>query len=401
MQRLADVGYSLFSDLIQTSSQAGVPLNITKNDNRQIGPRLGFAWRPFGDNMVVRGGYGIFYEAEGTDGRLNFNFLPFRISETLTAAVNAVPNRTLADYWLGVPVGSSLGSVTWVPLPLEAQPGRDQRWNLGLQRQLFSATALEVDYVGTTGDHQTAAENINLPPAGAGSVQARRPYPRFGNLSMQTQAQSSDYHALQMKLQQRPSRGLWYLVWYTYSKATRRVPAPEIGGNFTYERQPQPWDIPHLFAASYGYELPFGRGRKFLSNASSVTNAFIGGWQFQNIISYRSGLPYTPTVSRDVANIGVGGQRPNRIGSGALDNPTIDAWFDKTAFVVPANFTFGDSGPGILRSDHQWNVDLSLFKRFDIRAGQTFEFRAEAFNVLNSVYFAVRTRISTRPPAGA
>ncbi len=138
LQRLADVGYGLFSDLIQTSSQAGLPLNITKNDNRQIAPRLGFAWRPFGENMVVRGGYGIFYEAEGTDGRLNFNFLPFRISETLTAAVNAVPNRTLADYWLGVPVGSSLGSVTWVPLPLEAKPGRDQRWNLGFQRQLFS-----------------------------------------------------------------------------------------------------------------------------------------------------------------------------------------------------------------------------------------------------------------------
>jgi hypothetical protein len=396
VQRLADVGYTLFSDLIQTSSQAGVPLNITKNDLKQMGPRLGFAWRPFGDDMVVRGGYGIFYEAEGTDGRLNFNFIPFRVSETLTAAVNAVPNRTLADFWLGVPVGASVGSVTWVPLPLEAQPGRDQRWNLGIQRQLFSHTALEVDYVGTTGDHQTAAENINLPPAGAGSVQSRRPYPRFGNLSVQTQAQSSDYQALQIKLQQRPAHGLWYLVSYTYSESTRRVPAPEIGGNYTYENQPQPWDIPHLLSASYGYELPFGKGRRFVSNAGAVANAIVGGWQFQNIISYRSGLPYTPTISRDVANIGVGGQRPNRVGSGELEDPTIDLWFDKAAFVVPASFTYGDSGPGILRSDHQWNVDMSLFKRFDIRAGQTFEFRAEVFNLLNSTYFsAPNTNIDT------
>jgi len=92
----------------------------------------------------------------------------------------------------------------------------------------------------------------------------------------------------------------------------------------------------------------------------------------------------------------VGGQRPNRIGSGELDNPTIDLWFDKTAFVVPANFTFGDSGPGILRSDHQWNVDMSLFKRFEIRAGQTLEFRAEGFNVLNSTYFnAPNTNVDT------
>ena len=386
-QRLADVGYALFSDLIQTSSQAGVPLNITKNDNRQIAPRLGVAWRPFGENTVVRGGYGIFYEAEGTDGRLNFNFIPFRISETLTAPVNVVPTRTLADYWLGAPVGTSVGSVTWIPLPLEAKPGRDRRWNAGIQRQLFGHTAVEIDYVGTTGDHQTAAENINLPPAGPGSVQARRPYPRFGNMSVHTQAQSSEYHALQLKVQRRPSRGLWYLVSYTYSNATRVVPAPEIGGNYTYERQPQPWDIRHLFAASYGYELPFGKGHRWLSDSRPIVNGIVGGWQFQSIINYRSGLPFTPTISRDVANIGVGGQRPNRIGSGRLDNPTIAAWFDKTAFVVPAPFTFGDSGPGILRSDHQWNVDGSLFKRFDIRNGQTLEFRAEAFNVVNLVYF--------------
>ena len=387
VQRLADVGYTLFSDLIQTSSQAGVPLNITKNDARQIGPRVGLAWRPFGDRMVIRGGYGIFYEAEGTDGRLNFNFIPFRVSETVTAPVNAVPTRTLSDFWLGAPVGTSVGAVTWIPLPLEAKPGRDQRWNAGFQRQLFAHTAVEIDYVGTTGDHQTAAENINLPPAGAGSVQARRPYPRFGNISIQTQAQSSDYHALQLKLQQRPSKGLWYLVSYTYSNATRRVPAPEIGGNYTYEDQPQPWDVKHLLAASYGYVLPFGKGQRWLSDAGALANSIAGGWQVQTIINYRSGLPFTPAISRDVANIGVGGQRPNRIASGQLEHPTIDAWFDKAAFVVPASFTFGDSGPGILRSDDQWNVDASLFKRFEIQNGRTLEFRAEVFNVPNSVYF--------------
>jgi hypothetical protein len=395
-QRLADVGYALFSDLIQTSSQAGLPLNITRNDTRQIAPRVGLAWRPFGENTVLRGGYGVFYETEGTDGRLNFNFIPFRVNESVTAAINTVPNRTLADFWLGAPVGTSVGAVSWNPLPLEARMGRDQRWNLGLQHQLFGGTALEVDYVGTKGDHQTAAEPINTPPAGPGSVQARRPFSRFGPISVHTQAMSSAYHALQVKLQQRPSKGLWYLLSYTYSQSTRRVPAPEIGGDFTYEVQPQPWDIPHLLAMSYGYQLPFGRGRKFLADAGTLANALVGGWQLQSIINYHSGLPFTPTVSRDVANIGVGGQRPNRIGSGELDTPTIDAWFDKTAFVVPAAFTFGDSGPGILRSDRQWNVDASLFKRFEVRGGQTLEFRAEAFNILNSVYFNVpNTNIDT------
>ena len=94
-----------------------------------------------------------------------------------------------------------------------------------------------------------------------------------------------------------------------------------------------------------------------------------------------------PTVSRDVANIGVGGQRPNQIASGELENPTLDKWFDTAAFVVPADFNYGNTARGILRGDHQWNVDFSLFKRFSVNGSKSIEFRAEAFNLLNSVFF--------------
>ena len=395
-QRLADVGYSLFGDLIQTSSQAGLPLTVTRNDTRQFAPRLGFAWRPFRDRTVVRGGYGIFYEAEGTSGRLNFNFIPFSLSEAVTATTNVIPTRTLGDFFLGVPFGASVGTVSWNPLPLKAEMGSDQRWNVGIQQELFNRMALELDYVGTKGSHQQQSEPINLPPAGPGSVQARRPYPRFGNVNINSQALSSEYHALQAKLDKRASNGFWYLVLYTYSKSLRTLPAPEIGGNYTYERGPSPFDIPHLFSLSLSYQLPFGKGKSFLGDAGGIADALAGGWQVQSIINYRSGLPYTPTISRDVANIGVAGQRPNRNGSGELDNPTLDAWFDKSAFGVPDSFTYGNSGSGILRADHQWNVDASLFKRFAMSHGSTVEFRAEAFNLLNAVYFnAPNTQIDT------
>jgi len=97
-----------------------------------------------------------------------------------------------------------------------------------------------------------------------------------------------------------------------------------------------------------------------------------------------------------VANTGAGGQRPNQIASGELENPTIDAWFDRTAFVVPPNFTFGDTKRGILRGDDQWNVDFSLFKRFSVTGSKSLEFRAEAFNLLNGVYFGLpATNIDT------
>jgi hypothetical protein len=93
-------------------------------------------------------------------------------------------------------------------------------------------------------------------------------------------------------------------------------------------------------------------------------------------------------VSRDIANTSAPNQRPNRIGSGESANPTLDAWFDKSAFVEPAPFTYGDSGRSILRADHQWNVDLSLFKRFSTGSSSRLEFRVEAFNLLNTPYFA-------------
>ena len=385
-QALADVGYQLFGDIIQTSSQAGVPIQLTANDTNQWAPRIGFAYR-LGDRTVIRGGYGMFYEAEGTSGRLNFNFLPFSMSETVSAVANVVPNRTTADYFLGVPFGASVGSVGWNPLTLDAQFGYDQRWNFGFQREVANRMSLEMNYVGTKGSNQQESENINLPDAGPGNIQTRRPYPRFGNMSIHSQARSTEYHALQTKFQKRTSNGYWYLVSHTWSQTLTTQPAPGIGGNFTYDTGPAVFDTPHLLAMSFGAELPFGRDKKFLSDAGTFANALLGGWQAQSIVNYRSGLPFTPTVGRDVANTGSGGQRPNQIRSGELDEPTLDAWFDKTAFVVPADFTYGDTERGVLRGDHQWNVDFSIFKRFRLNGSKSIEFRAEAFNLLNSVYF--------------
>ena len=341
---------------------------------------------------MIRGGYGMFYEAEGTSGRLNFHFLPFSMSEGVTAVTNVVPDRTLANYFLNEPFGSAVGTVGWNPLTLDAGFGYDQRWNFGVQRELFSRMSLEVNYVGTKGSNQQEAEPINLPPAGSGNVQARRPYQRFGSMNIHSQARSTEYHALQTKFQKRSSGGYWYLVSHTWSQTLTTQPAPGVGGNFTYDTGPAPFDATHLLAMSFGAELPFGRGKRFGGGSGTLVNGFVGGWQAQSIINYRSGLPYTPTVSRDVANIGISGggrdaQRPNRIGDGALENPTIAAWFDKTAFVVPADFTYGNSGRGILRGDHQWNVDFSIFKRFSVAGSSSLEFRAEVFNLFNSVYF--------------
>jgi hypothetical protein len=102
----------------------------------------------------------------------------------------------------------------------------------------------------------------------------------------------------------------------------------------------------------------------------------------------RTGRPFTPTISRDVSNTGIGGQRPNRLSGGTQANPTIANWFDKTAFALPASFTYGNAGADILREDKFKNLDFSLFKQFQVSERGRVQFRAEAFNLTNSPSFS-------------
>jgi len=145
--------------------------------------------------------------------------------------------------------------------------------------------------------------------------------------------------------------------------------------------------VPHNVNLGFGYELPFGKGKHFVNNGG-LADKFIGGWQLQGIIGFRSGIPYTPSVGRDVANTGVGGQRPNRIGTGKLEHPTLDLYFDKAAFVTPANFTYGNSGGGILRRDYLGTFDFSVHKEFSVTERSRLQFRAEVFNLPNAAYFS-------------
>ena len=237
---------------------------------------------------------------------------------------------------------------------------------------------------------------INDPPAGAGAIQARRPYPIFGAITYNGQDNSTIYHALQAKLEKRVSGGLWYLVSYTWSKSLNVGNTPAVGGDYAYERAVSSFDIPQNLTASVGYELPVGKGKKVLASGNRFANGVVGGWQVQGIVVLRSGRPFTPTISRDVANTGIGGQRPVRLGSGELSSPSISQWFDKTAFLLPNAYTWGNSGANILREDRFKNLDLSLFKQFRINERSQVQFRAEAFNLTNSPSFsAPGTNIDT------
>lgn len=387
-QPIASQAYAEFGpsglNLIQTCSHAGLAHQCTSDDYRQFAPRVGLAWRPFGDSTVLRGGYGIFYEPESSNNRVNHNMIPYLLSETV---LNSGGARNMSNYFLGQALGAN-GTTPPLTGGMPHMPeGYDQHWNFGVQQSFSRTMSLEVDYVGNKGVNLYMGDPTNDPPAGPGAVQARRPYPLFGAITYNAQDASSIYNALQVKHERRLSAGLWYLVAYTYSTNIFTQETPAAGGDKVYQRALASFNIPQNLTISSGYQLPFGRGKTFLTNVSSFTNALLGGWQMQGILVLHSGLPFTPTISRDVSNTGIGGQLPIRLGSGVLSNPTIADWFDKTAFALPASYTFGNSGSYILRADRFKNLDFSLFKSFQIKEGVHIDFRAETFNLTNSPTF--------------
>ncbi len=257
--------YALFQNYIQTSSQAGLPLAITSTDKTQFGPRFGFAWRPFGDKTVLRGGYGSFFEQENTDGRVNNNMVPFRLDET--GINDLTQRRTMADFFRGQPLTTS-AAPTLGATATELKMGRNHHFNLGVQQQVSPSTVLEVNYVGNIGRYLNGTTNLNIPEPGAGGVQARRPYPQFGNIFYFDTNMSNTYNSLQATLVRRASAGLWYMTSYTFSKSITSQNNPAVGGNTSagegplgLRHPPQPRGERRLGAAGRRRQA-FPRGRE-------------------------------------------------------------------------------------------------------------------------------------------
>jgi hypothetical protein len=277
-QPAAPIAYGYLKDLIQTSSEAGLPYSITYPDKRQIAPRFGFAWRPVGETTVLRGGYGIFYEGEYTDGRVNLFMPPFLLQDSALNDRGVIPNRTLADFYLGAPLGSPNSTIGLTPEYTHMRMGYDQHWNVGIQQQLSKVMVADIEYVGNKGSNIQGSDGFNIPAPAAGGVQARRQFPRFGAFSYISSDISSTYHAMQFKLERRLSAGLWLLGSYTFSKSLWNTNTPAVGGMFAFEKGPSEYQVPHSFSFSFGYELPFGKGKPVFGNANRLANGVIGGW---------------------------------------------------------------------------------------------------------------------------
>jgi len=305
------------------------------------------------------------------------------------------------------------GSVYYIP-PTQP-PSYMEHWNLNLQRALTPDLLLDVAYAGSRGVHLLGEVNLNQAPPGAGTPSTRAPIlASINSLTSLLTHESSFFHSLQVKLERRFSHGFYLLTAYTLSKsidegsyATNSGDAsstqPQDSLNWRAERGLSDFDVRHRFVLSYIYELPFGKGKRFLSSKTPVVNAIFGGWQINGITTLQSGSPFTPVIANSQANAGSGGSiRPNRIGSGKLPSSqqTIYNWFDKSAFVNPAPFTFGNSGRNIVPGPKLVNFDFSLFKDFRITEALKLEFRSEFFNIFNTPSFGLPNRNVDTAQAG-
>ena len=361
-----------------------------------FGPRAGLAYN-LTPKTVIRAGFGIFYAfAMQTSNLSPAKNPPF--SGSLQASNNAADFAGASPISVGFPAARPalfpIAGLAWVYYPRDFKTNGNNEWNINVQRELGRNNVLTVAYVGMKGTHVMVTDNINEAIPGAGAVAARRPYPNLGDGTAVGPWADSHYHSLQTTFERRFSSGFSMLAAWTWSHSidnssgtgSETVQTPY---NLSLNRGNSSFDLRHNVVLSWTYELPIGKGKALLGNTSGPLQWIAGGWQINSIDSFQTGTPFTMTMASSLLNAGSGVQWPNRIGTGKLDNPTIERWFDPTAFVSPGNFTYGNAGRNALYGPSTKQLDVSLFKSFAFSADQKrrVQFRAEAFNFLNTPQF--------------
>lgn len=369
-------------------------------DNLDFAPRIGFSWQPFQNSRtVVRAGYGIYYDVT-TLNVLNVG-LGIDLNWQQYVDINPLLGLPPAIQWDNLfppPSAATSANAMLTPDPFARTP-YVQQYSLSIQHQLPDDFVLETAYAGSVGHRLNNTLDINqatLPTYSGEPISARVPYPAYGSISMTENRGWSNYNALQVKLERRYSRNLYFLASYTYSKSldtnsSAELDVPQNSQNLAAEYALSDFNQTQRFVTSVLYQLPFGRGQRFLTNLPAVGNALIGDWQLNTIYTYASGTPFSVEIASDGSLTGGTFQRANVTGpnNGNLpdDKRTPSHWFNTSAFSVAPLGTFGNSGRNILIGPPTNNVDFSMLKNFPIGEARSIQFRAEFFNLLNHPQF--------------
>jgi TonB dependent receptor len=373
-------------------------------------PRLGFAYRK-GEKWVFRGGYGITQYMEGTGANLRLPLNPPFFFESEVRYDSTSGSGQIATGFEGLrALDRPSGQVrAWDP---NLRPQFTQQWNVFAEYLLGQRASITIGYVGNSSEQLVTPIDGNQPLPGTGdpstwaAVQNRRPLFAFNPLitSISTTAARGrgNYHGLQTTFKQRMWNGLDFVANYTFSKSmTNNLGYYGSGGvaasgaypldsnNIEADYGPAFFDATHVASLAGSYELPFGKDKQMGAGWNRGLDTALGGWQLGFALTAHTGFPITVRDSSNPSQQASrsGNERPNRIGDGSLDNPTILAWLDRSAFVSAPRGSFGNSGVGIVRAPKYWNLDLSIGKRVATIGRQYLQIRGEMFNSLNHPNF--------------
>lgn len=360
-------------------------------DRNDWQPTVGLAYSPMGNNkLVLRASYGWQYQT--LDMRQTLNFIgrnyPFYWQESASSPSSA-PQIDLSDPFCA----AAPAEITVRAIDPRARNAYVQEWQLSVENEFMRGWMFEARYDGrkTTRMARTIPANVPLP--GDGSIQERRPNPRFGKFSIGESGGSSIGHALRAGLSKRLSGGFSLRSSFDWDRtfSDALMSDPQDPRNLRAERALSGFSSPMRFSISYIWELPVGRERLLGADWAGKLRILLEGWQLSGITRISSGSPFHPQLRGDKNNDGVSGDRPDRIGPGVLPSSarSVARWFATQDFVAPANvYSFGNCGRHILfePGEHVW--DISLIKRTRVSArGDALEFRVQFFNAFNHANF--------------
>jgi len=414
---------AIYPTPILTAKQANLPETLRYTDKTDWGPRIGFAWRPFGtDKTVLRGGWGRFIETP-----LGFSLVSgwavhasyVGVFYNALGADGATPLLSFDNPFNGS-AGSGVGSAGfYYAFPIHYKDPSVQQWNITAEQDIGHGMGARLSYIGSHGknlEEFVDLDQVQPNTVGYATVAASRPYPLWSVIQSVANIGESNYNSLTAELSKHAGKGLQFDLSYMYTRdlsdAGGAIPSAFVGagGNFVTDRfHPGldygnvEYDRRHRFLATYLYDLPFGRGQKWLSTGSAL-NTIVGGWQLGGVAIAQSGPFLTPTESTyDPANTNilstVYAARPDRIAgqSPYASHQNTTQWLNSNAFSytslsqVDANGNptgigigrFGTAPVGGFEGPKTTNFSLSLMKNLAITEKVKFQFALEGSNVFN------------------
>jgi hypothetical protein len=401
--------------------------NIYQQFWTSFSPRVGFAYQPSGTNTVIRGGFGMFYDAPYMVPFLNLrgttNGGPFGVQDN-PAGVNPVASANAqVSIWtpgtlIFTPLAEAIagaGVTNLFSVNKNFRPSYTYSYNLNIQQSFGPNVMFQIGYVGTNGRHLLDVRDINQAALGSGNVpidigpytyqQTTRPYfnqfPNYGVINQVESEATSNYDSLQTLLRTTSWHHLSTQMTYTWSHSLDEesglIPyLPQNSFNLKGEYGNSDFDVTNSFSAYAQYDVPGGsRGPKWLTN----------GWQLNSLWTFHGGMPFSVTATNQNSGNGESADRANQIGNPfagvnhSIVNGTVQ-WFNTAAFADPALGTYGTSGRGQYRNPGFQDVDVSVFKNTKLHERLTLQLRVEMFNIYNHTNLAFAGQPSTSDTAG-